>query len=105
MNLYLKPLFGYVKFYISRTQINIIPNGMIDLEKTRILTMKGMNGQSLVFDLSTESSETQPISDELIQNYLGGRGLAGKLFVDDMEDKIRLDPLSEENELVFATGT
>jgi aldehyde:ferredoxin oxidoreductase len=66
--------------------------------------MKGMNGQYLEFDLSKETSLTNPISDETIQNYLGGRGLAGKLFVDDVESKINLDPLSEENELVFATG-
>ena len=66
--------------------------------------MKGMNGQYLSYDLSKETGVMNQISDETIQNYLGGRGLAGKLFIDDLEHKIDLDPLSEENELVFATG-
>ena len=63
-----------------------------------------MNGQYLEFDLTNDTSQTKPISDEIIQQYLGGRGLAGKLFVDDVVSKISLDPLSEDNELVFATG-
>ncbi|MHA1453992.1 MAG: aldehyde ferredoxin oxidoreductase family protein [Promethearchaeota archaeon] len=66
--------------------------------------MKGMNGKSLIVNLSKNSSTTKSISDKTIKSYLGGRGLAGKLFVDDVESKINLDPLSEENELVFATG-
>jgi len=63
-----------------------------------------MNGKSLIVNLSKNSSTTKSISDKTIKSYLGGRGLAGKLFVDDVESKINLDPLSEENELVFATG-
>ena len=63
-----------------------------------------MNGQSLIVNLSKNSSTTKPISDKTIQSYLGGRGLAVKLFTDDVESKINLNPLSEENELVFATG-
>ena len=63
-----------------------------------------MNGQSLIVNLSKNLSTTKSISDKIIQTYLGGRGLAVKLFTDDVESKINLDPLSEENELVFATG-
>jgi aldehyde:ferredoxin oxidoreductase len=66
--------------------------------------MKGMNGHYLIYDLTSESIEIRPISDELLLTYLGGRGLAGKLFVDDVEQNIKMDPLSDSNELVFAVG-
>ncbi len=64
--------------------------------------MKGMNGQYLAYDLTKETHKTNPIPDKILLEYLGGRGLAVKLFVDDV--KANLDPLSKHNELVFATG-
>src|SRR6056297_1273662 len=64
--------------------------------------MKGMHNKLLKVDLSNSRIDEEPIDDKLIEEYIGGRGLATRLFVDNT--KPQLDPLSEENALIFATG-
>jgi aldehyde:ferredoxin oxidoreductase len=53
-------------------------------------------------DLTNEEIKTEKISGELVKNYLGGRGLASKILYDEIDPKV--DPLSPENKLIYATG-
>ncbi len=64
--------------------------------------MKGLHNKLLNVNLSNSEIAEHPIDDQLIENYIGGRGLGVKLFTDRVKPK--LDPLSKENILVFAVG-
>ena len=64
--------------------------------------MKGMWNRKLIISLDKSESNYAEIDENIVQNYLGGRGLALKLFVDSVPPN--LEPLSAQNELVFATG-
>ncbi len=64
--------------------------------------MKGMNNNLLYADLSAIDFSNLSISDALLENYIGGRGLALKLFIERVPS--RIDPLSPKNMLIFATG-
>jgi aldehyde:ferredoxin oxidoreductase len=66
--------------------------------------MKGMFNNQLIVNLSSKSIHEEKISEETLQNYLGGRGLGVKLFVDRVPSKPKLDPLSPSNCLVFTVG-
>lgn len=61
-----------------------------------------MENRVLKIDLSVRSYEIEIISDEIIRNYLGGRGLGAHLLSVFMKPKI--DPLSPENHLIFTAG-
>src|SRR6056297_2443422 len=58
--------------------------------------------QVLRVDLTNEEVKHEKISGENVKNYLGGRGLASKILYDEIDPKI--DPLSPENKLIYATG-
>jgi aldehyde:ferredoxin oxidoreductase len=64
--------------------------------------MKGMNKKLLSVNLTTGSISQSDLSDDLLKQYVGGRGLAVRLFVDSI--KKGADPLSEDNVMVFASG-
>jgi len=64
--------------------------------------MDGMNNQILSINLTTEKISIDPIEDQILMHYLGGRGLGIKLFADLVEKSI--DPLSEKNPLIFSIG-
>lgn len=64
--------------------------------------MKGMFNNQLIVNLSSNSISEEEISEEILENYLGGRGLGVKLFIDRVPPKIA--PLSPENLLVFTVG-
>jgi len=64
--------------------------------------MKGMNNQILQIDLSTEKITVDQIDNQTLLNYLGGRGLGVKIFTDLIPKGI--DPLSNENILIFSVG-
>jgi aldehyde:ferredoxin oxidoreductase len=64
--------------------------------------MLGMNKKLLKIDLSTENIEELELSDEILDNYIGGRGLGVKLFTDHVPQK--LDPFSDKNPLIFTIG-
>ena len=66
--------------------------------------MNKMNKYQVTCNLSTENVEKIPISEKILKQYVGGRGLATKLFVDHLSPHPNLDPLSEQNELIFAVG-
>jgi len=53
-------------------------------------------------DLTNEEIKTEKIVGDDVKNYLGGRGLASKILYDEIDPKV--DPLSPENKLIYATG-
>ena len=65
--------------------------------------MFGIAGQMLWVDLTHGKVEKRPVERELLNGYLGGRGINAKLLW-ELTDK-GLDPLSSENPLIFGTGT
>jgi aldehyde:ferredoxin oxidoreductase len=62
----------------------------------------GYTGRFLTVDLTTGAIDELPLSEELAENYLGGRGFIAKLLYDRLPRGI--DPLGPENEIIFATG-
>ena len=64
--------------------------------------MKGFCGKLLEIDLTSGKTKNTTISDEIVEKYLGGRGLGARLLTDMVPAKT--DPLSPENVLIFLTG-
>ncbi|HOO55827.1 MAG TPA: aldehyde ferredoxin oxidoreductase family protein [bacterium] len=62
----------------------------------------GYMGSILDIDLSDETVMEYHVSDSDRRKYLGGKSLASKILYDELTPGI--DPLSEENILVFMTG-
>lgn len=58
--------------------------------------------QVLRVDLTNEEIKREKIAGEMVKDYLGGRGLASKILYDEIDPKV--DPLSPENKLIYATG-
>ncbi|MHA1580628.1 MAG: aldehyde ferredoxin oxidoreductase family protein [Candidatus Freyarchaeota archaeon] len=59
-------------------------------------------GTILRVNLSAGAIKTEPIPDELVRKYVGGRGLSAKILYDELDPKV--DPLSPDNKLIFAVG-
>lgn len=59
-------------------------------------------GKVLRINLTSGEIKTEDFPRELARKFLGGRGLATKMFFDEVDPKV--DPLSPENKLFFATG-
>lgn len=53
-------------------------------------------------NLTTSEITFGEVPPDLVRKYLGGRGLAAKIFVDEVKPQI--DALSPENKLIFAGG-
>jgi len=64
----------------------------------------GYFGQILQVDMSTASAGTEPVNDEFIEQFIGGRGFAVKLLLDHLAKHGSIDPLGPENMLVVAPG-
>ncbi|UNQ73883.1 aldehyde ferredoxin oxidoreductase family protein [Infirmifilum sp. NZ] len=65
----------------------------------------GYNGRLLEVDLSREKATVRELEEEVLRMFLGGRGLAAYLLLRELGDRWRdLDPLGEENILLFLTG-
>ena len=64
--------------------------------------MHGFYGRILVVDLSTKTFEIEPVSDESARTCLGGKGLATRILLE--RNPRGVDPFSEDNHLIFATG-
>jgi aldehyde:ferredoxin oxidoreductase len=62
----------------------------------------GYAGKVLEIDLGTGKIETGSIKEEDRKNFIGGSGLAAKIFFDSVNP--RVDPLSSENPLILMTG-
>ena len=59
-------------------------------------------GKILRVDLTTGKASTEPLSEEVAKNYIGGIGLGIRLLVDN--SKAGTDAFNPENPLIFATG-
>jgi len=64
--------------------------------------MKGMNNLLLEVNLNEKNFKDLRISDEILENFIGGRGLGVKIIAERLPTKI--EPLAPENLLIFATG-
>jgi aldehyde:ferredoxin oxidoreductase len=64
--------------------------------------MFGYKGKILRINLTDENFLVEDLSLDLAKKFIGGRGLATKIFADEVDPKI--DALSEENKLLIATG-
>jgi len=64
--------------------------------------MDGFYGRILKVDLSEETYSIEPIRDEILEKYLGGKGLASYLLYELNPPGV--DPLDPANCLIFATG-
>ena len=62
----------------------------------------GYAGKILRIDLSDVKISNEPLNMELARKFIGGKGLFGKILFDELTP--RIDPLSPENMLIFATG-
>ncbi|GAB6180886.1 aldehyde ferredoxin oxidoreductase family protein [Desulfotomaculum defluvii] len=65
--------------------------------------MKGYAGNILEINLSTGKHKTTKISLDFAKKYIGGIGFNAKILFDELPPAI--DPLSEQNILVFGVGT
>ncbi len=64
--------------------------------------MYGWTGKLLRVNLTENTTNTENIPKEVLEDYIGGRGLGTKIIYDEIKSKV--DPLSPENKLVFAVG-
>jgi len=64
--------------------------------------MNGWAGRILRVNLSKGDSSVENLDKDLAFKFIGGRGLASKFLFDEVDPKV--DPLSPENKLIFATG-
>jgi aldehyde:ferredoxin oxidoreductase len=65
----------------------------------------GHAGKLLEVNLSTGKTKTLKLDDEVLKDYIGGRGLATKILWDRLGKKWeKVDPLGRENILLFLTG-
>lgn len=63
---------------------------------------RGYNNYTLRVDLTNRAFTEDTLSEQLIHEYLDGRGLGAKLLYDDLKPGI--DPLVGENEIIALTG-
>ena len=66
------------------------------------MLMKGICGKLLEIDLTSGKTKDTMISVEMVEKYIGGRGLGARLLFDILPAKT--NPLSPENVLIFLTG-
>ncbi|MBI5498987.1 MAG: 4Fe-4S binding protein [Deltaproteobacteria bacterium] len=62
----------------------------------------GFAGRLLDVDLSARSQRDFPLTDRLLELYLGGKALGARILWDELQPGI--DPLSPQNILVFTVG-
>lgn len=62
----------------------------------------GFHGRILEVDLSGGEVQAQPLEASLVADYLGGRGLATRLFYDSVDPQC--EPLGPDNVFVIATS-
>jgi len=67
--------------------------------------MLGYAGKFLEVNLSTKDVKEAKFSDDVLREYVGGRGLATRILWDRLGNKWeKIDPLGSENTLLFLTG-
>ncbi|MFT5729223.1 MAG: aldehyde:ferredoxin oxidoreductase [Desulforhopalus sp.] len=65
--------------------------------------MFGYYNRTLTVNLTDRSVTIEPVTDEVLAECSGGKGLATRLLLE--RNKPGIDPLSPENNLIFATGS
>ena len=65
-------------------------------------SVSGYHGKILEIDLSHSEIRIKPLESDIVEKYLGGRGLATKIFADSVNPAC--NPLSKDNVLVLATS-
>ncbi|HQP50488.1 MAG TPA: aldehyde ferredoxin oxidoreductase family protein [Spirochaetota bacterium] len=67
--------------------------------------ISGTSNKYLDINLSTKTWSVYEVSHDDLKNYLGGKGLAVKIFYDRHRDRLGdIDPLGPENLLIFSMG-
>ena len=64
--------------------------------------MNAWTGKVLRVNLTKGSVEVEKLNYDFAKDYIGGRGLGVRYFVNEVSPKV--EPLSAENKLIFATG-
>ncbi|MCX7903901.1 MAG: aldehyde ferredoxin oxidoreductase family protein [Caloramator sp.] len=64
--------------------------------------MFGYAGKILRVDLTSGTYKVEALNLDLAKKYIGGRGLASKIFFDEVDPNV--EPFSPENKLIIATG-
>ncbi len=64
--------------------------------------MGGYKGLLLRVNLTSGEIKKEPLDRELARDFIGGRGLAGKMVYDEVSPEV--DALSPDNKVFFATG-
>jgi len=64
--------------------------------------MATYTGKILDVDLSTGKISTSQVADEVVRKFIGGSGMAAKLFLDRVSPDI--DPMSPDNVLFLMAG-
>ena len=59
-------------------------------------------GKILRVDLTAGTCKSEPLNMKWARDYIGQRGLATKYFVEEVDAKV--DPLSPDNKIIWATG-
>ena len=62
----------------------------------------GWKGKILRIDLTRGNCSVENLPDDVMRDYIGGRGAGVKIFFDEVDP--RIDPLSPENKIIFCTG-
>lgn len=65
--------------------------------------MFGYAGKILRINLTEKNIKLEELNMELAKKYIGGRGLASKILMDEVNPKV--DPLSPENKIIVASGS
>src|SRR4030043_913970 len=73
-------------------------------EDTMTEKIYGYNGIILDVDLSSGKIDKKAINPNDLRNFVGGRGLGGKMLGGRLKDKQGTDPLSTETPLMFMAG-
>jgi aldehyde:ferredoxin oxidoreductase len=67
-----------------------------------IILIGGYIGRFLRVNLSTGSIKEEKIPEDILRDFIGGRGLGVKVLYDEL--KAGIDPLSPENKILILTG-
>ncbi len=67
------------------------------------MTVPCMAGKILIVDLTNKKIGEKPISDEMVEKYLGSRGISAKILWDGTDRNT--EPLGADNILIFSAGT
>jgi aldehyde:ferredoxin oxidoreductase len=64
--------------------------------------MNGWTGKILRVNLTSGTSRVEDIPQEWLRDYIGGRGIGDRYLWEELDP--RVEPLSPDNKLIFATG-